>query len=514
MKRRVLVATVLIALTLVSVAVILLLARKHPVSTPSEQVPLPPGFVERSTSPKARNRIAVRGRPGQRIEGTPGDDKLIDKTGGSVLIGLGGNDTYQAPDERTRVVERPGQGIDTIETWNNFQLPPNVENLVLVGKYATGTAATGGSMLTSKGRANVLESGPGSDTMVADPDAKQTTFLFHPHSGFDTIFNFKAEGDRHDFIRLTYPGLCDFAAVRARLSLSGTNDTLLTLSPHDKILIRAVRPEALGPDDFLTCFAPDHMQLVFEDQFDSLSLYDRQRNVGRWKTAYSHAPADGVRSDDARRLTGNHDEQIYVDPAYAGNPAISKAPLGLNPFRAHGGILSIRAWRLPPDASARLWNIRYASGLLTTQPSFAQTYGYFEIRAELPQIKGMFPAFWLLPTSGRWPPELDVMENVAQDFATCGMVTAEKKLAFFIRFHGGVKGMHRYGVLWTPQHISWVFDGWVVGGTATPGSLNQPMYMLINLAVGGKWPGSPRPDFRSAEMKVDYVRAYRWAPAK
>jgi hypothetical protein len=40
------------------------------------------------------------------------------------------------------------------------------------------------------------------------------------------------------------------------------------------------------------------------------------------------------------------------------------------------------------------------------------------------------------------------------------------------------------------------------------------MYMLINLAVGGKWPGSPRPDFRSAEMKVDYVRVYRWGPAR
>jgi serralysin len=488
LKRHAWIAIGLSVVTLLAVAAILL-SRRHAALIPVEQTAPLPGFVAHSASPEAENKIVVSGRPGQRILGTPGDDKLIDKTGGSVLIGLGGNDTYQAPDERTRIVEQPGQGIDTVETWNNFQLPPNVENLVLVGKYATGTAAPGGSMLTSKGLGNVLESGPGSDTMVADPKAKQTTFLFHLHSGFDAIFNFKAAGEPHDYIRLTYPGLCDFAAIKAKLSLSGTDDTLLTLTPRDKIWIKGVRPETLGPDDFLTCFAPDHMQLVFEDQFDSLSLYDRERHVGRWKTAYTHAPADGPKSDDARRLAGNKDEQIYVDPAYAGDPSVSKSPLGLNPFSTQGGILSIRAWRLPPAVSAKLWNTRFASGLLTTEPSFAQTYGYFEMRAEFPQIKGTFPAFWLLPTSRKWPPEIDIAENVGQDFVTCGMVPAPKvNTAFFIRFHGGVTGMHRYGVLWTPQHILWVFDGEEVG--------------------------APRPDFQSAEMKVDYGRAYRWGPPK
>jgi len=500
-------------LAVLALAGVLLFLRSRPAIQPPEP---PPSLdlVERRAGPEAKNMISVTGPPGQIARGSPLDDKLMDKSGGAVLIGLGGNDTYQAPDERTRIVEQPGEGIDTIETWNSFRVPANVENLVLVGKWTTGTAAPGGSRLTSKGLGNTLESGPGSDTMVADPEARQTVFLFHPRSGIDAIHNFRASGEPHDFIRLTHPGLCDFSHIRRRLSAYGSHDTLLTLGPRDKVLIRGLRPEALRADHFLLCFSPNRLQLVFEDQFDTLSLYDRQSRTGRWKTAFTHAPADGPASFKARRLENNGDEQIYVDPAYAGNPAVSQTPLGLNPFSTAGGTLSIRAWRLSPETSGKLWNARYASGLLTSEPSFAQTYGYFEIRAELPQVKGMFPAFWLLPTSGKWPPEIDIMENVGQDFVTCGLVAPDSKRAFFIRFHGGVKGMHRYGVLWTPERIKWVFDGQVVGAAPTPPSMKQPMYMLLNLAVGGKWPGSPHRDFRSAEMKVDYIRVYRWNPPK
>lgn len=468
--------------------------------------------VDRPAGPQARNMIPVTGRPGRHASGSPGDDKLMDRTGGSTLAGGIGDDTYQAPDERTHIVERAGEGNDTIETWNSFRVPPQVENLVLVGEYGTGTAAAGGSRLTSKGLANVLESGPGSDTLVADPGAVRTVFLFHPHSGMDLIRNFRAAGDPHDFIRLTYPGLCDAARIRKRLSSPNGRDTLLTLGASDQILIEGVRPEALTTDDFLLCYAPDPATLSFQDGFDRLSLHDRITGTGRWSTAYAHAPADGAGSREARRLSGNHDEQIYVDPAYAGDPAVSRAPLGLDPFGVRNGILTIRASRLSERASASLWHSRFASGLLTSQTSFSQTYGYFEIRAELPQVRGMFPAFWLLPASRTWPPEIDVFENVGRDFVACGMVAPGSRTAFFVRFHGGVRGMHRYGVLWTPRSISWVFDGQVVGRAPTPPALHQPMYLILNLAVGGKWPGAPAPAFRSADMRIDYVRAYRWSP--
>jgi len=468
------------------------------------------GFVDRQPGRWAKNQITVTGPAGQRVEGSPLDDKLVDKSGGSVLLGGTGDDTYQLPDEKSHPVEQPGQGNDTVETWNSFRLPANIENLVLVGKYATGTASTQGSRLTSQGASNVLESGPGNDTLLSGSGAAATGFLFRPGSGDDIILNFRLDGPDHDYIRLAHVGFCGFAAVHRRMRRTATGDTILSLSARDHILIRGVGPEQLGPQHFLTCFSPHGMKMAFEDEFDRLLLYSRQNQRGRWKTAFAHGPADGPHSLDTRRLAGNHDEQIYVDPSYAGDPTISRAALRLNPFATHSGRLSIHAWRLSPTESRSLWGARFASGLLTTEPSFAQTYGYFEIRTELPQAKGLFPAFWLLPKGHSWPPEIDVFENVAQDFVTCGLIASGRRRAFFVRFAGGVKGMHRYGVLWTPQRIIWVFDGQEVGSEPTPPGLHQPMYMLVNLAVGGKWPGSPLPGFHSAKMKIDYVRAYRW----
>jgi beta-glucanase (GH16 family) len=69
-------------------------------------------------------------------------------------------------------------------------------------------------------------------------------------------------------------------------------------------------------------------------------------------------------------------------------------------------------------------------------------------------------------------------------------------------------GFHTYGLLWTPDKLVWTYDGVQVAETATPSDMNKPMYMLVDLAVGGL-AGTP-PDHLAtpAEMKIDYVRAY------
>ena len=134
--------------------------------------------------------------------------------------------------------------------------------------------------------------------------------------------------------------------------------------------------------------------------------------------------------------------------------------------------------------------------MITTEPSFAQTYGYFEMRAELPTTAGAWPAFWLIPADGSWPPELDVMETLDRAIPARDWTTAHSGV-------GGAHTVHRASAL-HPRHrrrlphlrraldrhrrspgtstASQVFQ------TATPADMNKPMYMIANLALGG-WGG-------------------------
>ena len=136
---------------------------------------------------------------------------------------------------------------------------------------------------------------------------------------------------------------------------------------------------------------------------------------GRWVPHYAGGAAwpearywGGDGSDFKRKTTWNGEQQIYVDPRYGGR---ATTPLGLDPFKVKDGVLSIVASRTPPALKPVLFNNEYISGILTTQGSFAQKYGYFEIRAKIPVGIGVWPAFWMLADDGGWPPEIDVLEG-------------------------------------------------------------------------------------------------------
>ena len=139
---------------------------------------------------------------------------------------------------------------------------------------------------------------------------------------------------------------------------------------------------------------------------------------GKWVPYYAGGAAwpaarywGGDGSDFKRKTAWNGEQQIYVDPRYGGRET---TPLGLDPFKIRDGILSIVASRTPPHLKAVLFNNEYVSGILTTQSSFAQKYGYFEIRSKIPVGSGVWPAFWMLADNGGWPPEVDVMEGRGQ----------------------------------------------------------------------------------------------------
>jgi beta-glucanase (GH16 family) len=264
-------------------------------------------------------------------------------------------------------------------------------------------------------------------------------------------------------------------------------------------------------DDLLLKLDTSHLQLTFDDEFDSLSLYNPATGQGTWDTIYSGgAPRDGQYSYWNRTLPGNKEEEIYVDPTLDGT---ARKALALNPFAINDGVLSITARRTPDDMKAALWGYNYISGLLTTQHSFAQTYGYFEMRAELPKDKGMFPAFWLVPQNGMWPPEIDVMEQIGGPNVYHTVITKQTGIPTHQQFEDpfpqNSTGFHTYGVLWTAQTLTWYVDGKAVAAATTPADMHGPMVIRVNLAVGGTWAGSPDISFVSDDLKIDYIRAYQ-----
>jgi beta-glucanase (GH16 family) len=242
------------------------------------------------------------------------------------------------------------------------------------------------------------------------------------------------------------------------------------------------------------------LTLTFADEFNDFRPYVNGKGV--WRTTYR----DGQSTDDigVRTLKNNKEVQLYVDPQFK--------RLGLNPFRINGGVLEIRAEPAPPQNKAALADYRYISGLITTQPSFSQTYGYFEMRAKLPAGKGVWPAFWLLPKDLSWPPEVDIMESVGDPSK------------YYVTYHSNAAkdagtevpispdDFHVFAVSWDAKNVVWYVDGREVKRLPTPADMHKPMYMIANLALGGDWAGYPDAStpFPST-FAIDYIRAYRFA---
>jgi beta-glucanase (GH16 family) len=173
----------------------------------------------------------------------------------------------------------------------------------------------------------------------------------------------------------------------------------------------------------------------------------------------------------------------------------------------------------------------YTSARLKTQGLFSQTYGRIEARMKIPEGQGMWPAFWMLgediPTAG-WPKcgEIDIMENIGKEPATIhGSLhgpsttanTSDLTAIFGLPTHENfANDFHLYAVEWEPDTVRFYVDSnlyatfhssdWPVGGKWV---FDHPFFIILNLAVGGDWPGSPDASTKFPQsMLVDYVRVY------
>jgi beta-glucanase (GH16 family) len=222
-------------------------------------------------------------------------------------------------------------------------------------------------------------------------------------------------------------------------------------------------------------------KLTFQDEFDGAKL-----DLSKWNP---QDPWGRVR---------NRELQAYVQDAFA----------------VYDGILHIKAEERAADYDGA--TRQYTSGMMTTYRKFAQKYGWFEIRCRVPKGNGLWPAFWMLPEPLGWPPEIDVLESLGEDTG----------VAYFTNHFTGPDGrhaskgsgkvampdlsadFHTYAVEWTPEAIVWYFDG-VEKFRSDQGVPQQPMYLLVNLAIGGSWPAPPdETTVWPASFDVDYVRAY------
>jgi serralysin len=440
------------------------------------------------------------------LTGTAGADGIWSSGvgGGDTLLGGPGDDTYYLKSPGDRVVEQVDGGTDKIVAWANTDLANfhNVENLEVDGDKTYGAGNSGDNILYAGATgAHQLFGGGGQDVFVGGGGAD--TFIIVKGGGNDVIYNFTTQ----DTVRLT-AGFTTFDQVRAHMTQVGA-DVKLDLGGSDGLIFRNVTAGQFTAANFQLQIDTAKLGAeTFHEDFNSpLSIWSAANNPsGTWRTDFGYQGSQGVGSYTE---VSNNEQQIYTSPYFRDHNGDFQSPFTSNP----DGTLTITAAK---SASSEIFGYHYTSGMISTAQSFAQTYGYFEMRAELPTTAGAWPAFWLLPADGSWPPELDVMETLTadphNDFTTqhsgVGGVHTSLGAASFIPDTSS--GFHTYGVLWTATDLTWFVDGVQIFHTATPADMNKPMFMIANMALGG-WSGAIDDAHIPAQMKIDYVHAYALA---
>ena len=242
----------------------------------------------------------------------------------------------------------------------------------------------------------------------------------------------------------------------------------------------------------------ENYELVFSDEFNG-----NQLDLNNWNTNYYYG---------SRTNTFNNEAQYYVDEAFEfedGILSIVGQQESIEAFEAVDKyLLGIQGKDLSFD---------YTSGMLSGHDKVAFTYGYMEIRAQVPQGQGLWPAFWMLPSSGEWPPEFDIMEILGDQTDVAYQTLHYQDEVDGHSMIGGYAAdgidfsadFHTFGAEWNAEGITWYIDGIEVF-TVEEHIPTEPMYLLANLAIGGDWPGSP--DETTPErstFEIDYIRVYQ-----
>lgn len=253
--------------------------------------------------------------------------------------------------------------------------------------------------------------------------------------------------------------------------------------------------------------------LVWSDEFDNTTGAIAEPNPAIWTY------------DTGNSGFGNNELENYCAWGSNASPCSTANP---NAFVDTNGYLNIIAEQ--PSASV------YTSARMKSQGLFSSQYGRVEIKAQVPEAQGFWPAFWMLGnniTTVNWPDcgEMDLLERVdaagnpdwnAGSIHGPGFIGSNLGTTYY--FPGGETAAqwHTYGMIWSPNSVEYYIDDDTnpyatysssslsgLSGASWPFDNGRSSFFIINLAVGGSWPGNPNntTPFPST-MLVDYVRIY------
>lgn len=245
----------------------------------------------------------------------------------------------------------------------------------------------------------------------------------------------------------------------------------------------------------------DGYHLVWEESFDKDTL-----NMDDWNIE-THEP--GWVNNELQEYTESS-ENIYVKD---GNLVIK-----------------------PVEKTDADGKVSYTSGRINTQNKHNFKYGLFEARLKVPKGQGFLPAFWMMPANenlyGQWPRcgEIDIMEVLGNQTDTSygtlhyGNPHSESQGKYTLEAGSFAEEYHTFSAAWEPGKLSWYVDGNLIhtendwysaaegqGELTYPAPFDQPFYLILNLAVGGNWPGNPdeSTNIKDAAFLVDYVKVYQ-----
>ncbi|TVQ66145.1 MAG: glycoside hydrolase family 16 protein [Balneolaceae bacterium] len=239
--------------------------------------------------------------------------------------------------------------------------------------------------------------------------------------------------------------------------------------------------------------------LVWQDEFDGDVL-----DPEKWSYQYGTGREEGLTG------WGNNELQYYTDRE--------------ENVRVEGGMLHITAHEELYEG------MQYTSARIRTINKGDWTYGRIEARAKMPQGQGIWPAIWMLPTRDNpvWPRdgEIDIMELVGHEPATVHGTVHFGTDWQNHEWRGGeytldegifADDFHVFAIEWKMNEIQFFVNDthyFTVTPSTTAGyqyPFNNPFHLILNLAVGGNWPGSPDATTEFPQsMIVDYVRVYQW----